>query len=164
MPQTPLATASIDGGDVMYTGAELIVGLSARTNREGAEALARALAPLAVTTVPVAAGLHLKSVMSVCGPRHIAFAAESEAARAAVAAIRERGVGRYEFVSVPDEAAANCLFINGAVVHRAEAEYPRSAAALRAFCAAERLASRELDVSEFAKADGALTCLSVLLA
>jgi hypothetical protein len=49
------APARLDGGDVLFTGRELFVGLSHRTNRQGAVALAAAFPGVAVTPVPLQA-------------------------------------------------------------------------------------------------------------
>jgi dimethylargininase len=51
------AGARLDGGDVLFTGAELFVGLSARSNARGAEALAAAFPGVPVTAVPLSAAL-----------------------------------------------------------------------------------------------------------
>ncbi|CAG11564.1 unnamed protein product, partial [Tetraodon nigroviridis] len=60
--------ATLDGGDVLFTGREFFVGLSKRTNQRGAEILADAFKDYAVSTVPVLEGLHLKSFCSMGGP------------------------------------------------------------------------------------------------
>src|SRR5690606_21707713 len=62
--------ASIDGGDVLVTDAEVLVGLSARTNAAGIAALAEALAPhgYRVRQAGTPAGvLHLKSDCATLG-------------------------------------------------------------------------------------------------
>src|SRR5438067_5533831 len=61
--------ATLDGGDVLIVDRTVFVGLSARTNTEGAAQLARFLEPhgYRVRTVPVATGLHLKSSVSWLG-------------------------------------------------------------------------------------------------
>ena len=57
--------ATVDGGDVLFTGKHLIVGLSFRTNEAGARSLAEAFVLTSrFLTVPVQGALHLKSVMS----------------------------------------------------------------------------------------------------
>lgn len=76
-------SATLDGGDVLFTGKEFFVGLSKRTNRRGAEILADAFKDNAVSTVPVLHGLHLKSFCSMVGPGLIAIGS-SEAAQKAL--------------------------------------------------------------------------------
>ncbi|KAK1803358.1 hypothetical protein P4O66_004021 [Electrophorus voltai] len=75
-------TATLDGGDVLFTGAEFFVGLSKRTNRRGAEILADTFKDYAVSTVPVSHGLHLKSFCSMAGPGLIAIGSSQTAQRA----------------------------------------------------------------------------------
>ena len=43
--------ALLDGGDVLFTGREIFVGLSSRTNKEGVESLAKAFSKYPVTAV-----------------------------------------------------------------------------------------------------------------
>ncbi|XP_052450485.1 N(G),N(G)-dimethylarginine dimethylaminohydrolase 1 isoform X2 [Carassius gibelio] len=76
-------SATLDGGDVLFTGREFFVGLSKRTNQRGAEILADAFKDYAVSTVPVRDALHLKSFCSMAGPGLIAIGS-SEAAQKAL--------------------------------------------------------------------------------
>uniref|UniRef100_A0A671S1U3 N(G),N(G)-dimethylarginine dimethylaminohydrolase 1-like n=1 Tax=Sinocyclocheilus anshuiensis TaxID=1608454 RepID=A0A671S1U3_9TELE len=76
-------SATLDGGDVLFTGREFFVGLSKRTNQRGAEILADAFKDYAVSTVPVQDALHLKSFCSMAGPGLIAIGS-SEAAQKAL--------------------------------------------------------------------------------
>ncbi|KAB1268191.1 N-dimethylarginine dimethylaminohydrolase 1, partial [Camelus dromedarius] len=75
--------ATLDGGDVLFTGREFFVGLSKRTNQRGAEILADTFKDYAVSMVPVADALHLKSFCSMAGPNLIAIGS-SEAAQKAL--------------------------------------------------------------------------------
>ena len=65
----------IDGGDCLFVGDALFVGLSKRTNLQGFQSIAAAFSPLPV--IPIDFGidleqtLHLKSASSLCGPGHI---------------------------------------------------------------------------------------------
>ncbi|XP_011741385.1 N(G),N(G)-dimethylarginine dimethylaminohydrolase 1 isoform X2 [Macaca nemestrina] len=74
--------ATLDGGDVLFTGREFFVGLSKRTNQRGAEILADTFKDYAVSTVPVADGLHLKSFCSMAGPNLIAIGSSESAQKA----------------------------------------------------------------------------------
>ncbi|XP_024134849.1 N(G),N(G)-dimethylarginine dimethylaminohydrolase 1 isoform X2 [Oryzias melastigma] len=74
--------ATLDGGDVLFTGREFFVGLSKRTNQRGAEILADAFKDYAVSTVPVLEGLHLKSFCSMGGPGLIVIGSSDHAQKA----------------------------------------------------------------------------------
>lgn len=72
--------ATIDGGDVMFTGEEIFVGLSQRTNYAGANALAKAFPEY--PTIPIVLPtsiLHLKCVVSMAGPKIICVGSSSGA-------------------------------------------------------------------------------------
>ncbi|CDQ60861.1 unnamed protein product [Oncorhynchus mykiss] len=74
--------ATLDGGDVLFTGREFFVGLSKRTNQKGAEILADVFKDYAVSTVPVTDGLHLKSFCSMGGPGLIVIGTSEPAQKA----------------------------------------------------------------------------------
>jgi dimethylargininase len=146
------APATLEGGDVLVIGSRLFVGLSARTNRGGFVQL-RDLLELEGATVeslPVEEGLHLLSDCTYLG-RGVLLATEASANRPAFAGLEQIRVA-------PEEAyAANALAIGEHVVF--PAGYPRTAALIR-----ERgFTVLEVPLSEFAKADGGATCLSLPL-
>uniref|UniRef100_A0A8C3DWE3 Dimethylarginine dimethylaminohydrolase 1 n=1 Tax=Corvus moneduloides TaxID=1196302 RepID=A0A8C3DWE3_CORMO len=123
--------ATLDGGDVLFTGREFFVGLSRRTNQRGAEILADTFKDYAVSTVPVHDSLHLKSFCSMAGPNLIAIGS-SEAAQKALKTMQQMSDHRYDKLTVPDDAAANCVYLNipskgHVLLHRAPEEYPESA-------------------------------------
>ncbi|XP_028588727.2 N(G),N(G)-dimethylarginine dimethylaminohydrolase 1 isoform X2 [Podarcis muralis] len=156
--------ATLDGGDVLFTGREFFVGLSKRTNRRGAEILADTFKDYAVSTVPVSDSLHLKSFCSMAGPNLIAIGS-SEAAQKALKTMQQMSDHRYDKLTVPDDAAANCIYLNipgkgHILLHRAPEEYPESAKVF------EKLKDHMLIPianTELEKIDGALTCCSVLI-
>ncbi|CAF4446852.1 unnamed protein product, partial [Adineta steineri] len=63
--EDPLAT--IDGGDVLFTGREFFVGLSKTTNMAGAKAVASAFPEYPVTLLRVKKGTHLKNFVTMIG-------------------------------------------------------------------------------------------------
>ena len=144
---------TLDGGDVLLLGRTLFVGLSTRTNQEGIAALRERVEPLGYTVrpVPVRDCLHLKSACSDIGrgallvnPAWVDGALFPGFDRIAIA---------------PEEPeAANVLRVGDTIV--ASARFPRTAARL----AAHGLSVRTLDNSEFLKAEGGLTCTSLLFA
>ncbi|XP_001365930.2 N(G),N(G)-dimethylarginine dimethylaminohydrolase 1 isoform X1 [Monodelphis domestica] len=156
--------ATLDGGDVLFTGREFFVGLSKRTNQRGAEILADTFKDYAVSTVPVADTLHLKSFCSMAGPNLIAIGS-SEPAQKALKIMQQMSDHRYDKLTVPDDVAANCVYLNipnkgHVLLHRAPEEYPESAKVF------EKLKDHMLipvTNTELEKVDGLLTCSSILI-
>ncbi|XP_077306443.1 N(G),N(G)-dimethylarginine dimethylaminohydrolase 1 isoform X1 [Lithobates pipiens] len=156
--------ATLDGGDVLFTGREFFVGLSKRTNQRGAEILADTFKDYAVSTVPVLDNLHLKSFCSMAGPNLIVIGS-SEPAQKALKTMQQMSDHRYDKLTVPDDAAANCIYLNipgkgHVLLHRAPEEFPES---VKVF---EKLKEHMLIPvanSELAKVDGCLTCSSLLI-
>jgi dimethylargininase len=142
--------AALDGGDVLVAEDTCWIGLSRRTNADGALALAAALAPLGYhcVTVEVGAGLHLKSHVNHLGGRRL-LVTDSFAGNLAFAG--------WETLVVPDDEAyaANTLLVNGTLL--TPAGFPGTRALLDRL----GLPVAELELSEFAKVDGGLTCLSL---
>jgi dimethylargininase len=151
--ETISAPRTLDGGDVCQAGGHFFIGLSARTNREGARQLADWLAARGFGSTQVdlrdcAGLLHLKSGLAHLGGRRL-FAVEALAGRAEF--------DGWEVLRVPagEDYAANCIWINDTIL--APAGFPATAAMLRA--AGCRVI--ETDVPEFRKMDGGLSCLSL---
>jgi dimethylargininase len=144
------APGTVDGGDVLMVGNHVYVGISERTNEEGARQLERALVSYGHTwtPVPVGAGLHLKSGVNCVGENTLllgeAFARRDEFR------VHERIV-----VDADEAYAANTLWVNGCLI--VPRGYPRTREKLGAL----GLEIVELDVSEMRKMDGGLTCLSL---
>ncbi|XP_069594080.1 N(G),N(G)-dimethylarginine dimethylaminohydrolase 1 isoform X1 [Ranitomeya imitator] len=157
-------SATLDGGDVLFTGREFFVGLSKRTNQRGAEILADTFKDYAVSTVPVCDSLHLKSFCSMAGPNLIVIGS-SEEAQKALKTMQQMSDHRYDKLTVPDDAAANCVYLNipgkgHVLLHRAPEEFPES---VKVF---EKLKEHMLIPvanSELSKVDGCLTCCSLLI-
>ena len=147
------APGTLDGGDVCEAGGTVFVGVSERTNEEGARQLAELLSRrlYAVTVVDIRGVpglLHLKSGLAHLGDSRLA----------AVAALAERDLfSGYEVVRVEpgEEYAANCVRVNDRVL--IAAGHPRFAAALGAL----GYATIAVEMSEFRKQDGGPSCLSL---
>lgn len=145
--------ATLDGGDVLRVGRTLYVGLGARTNARGAAQLEDAVAPFGyrVVGVPFAGCLHLKSAVTLAAPGVLLV-------QPAWVSPEAFGSGLEPVIVDPSEPhAANVLLVGGAVIQ--PAAFPRTR---------ERLESRGIrveavDVSELAKAEGAVTCCSLLV-
>jgi len=141
---------TLDGGDVLVAGDLVLVGLSARTNAEGARQLAAILAEhgLACRMVPVGEGLHLKSSVNTVG-EGVLLVSGAMAGREELADHRLLVVPEYE------SYACNTLLVNGRLL--VPAGYPGTRRLLEAL-GPEII---ELDLTEFRKMDGGLTCLSL---
>lgn len=144
--------ATLEGGDVLRVGRTLYVGRSARTNDAGIARLAAVAEPLGYRVVPVAVTgcLHLKSAVT---------ALDQERVLVNRAWLDTAPLAGLELVDVaPEEpGAANVLRVAGLVV--AHSGFPRTLERI----AALGYAVRTLDVSEFLKAEAALTCKSLLI-
>ncbi len=141
-------SGTVDGGDILHADQHFYIGRSDRTNSEGARQLAAILSKYGYTTseVLVSEGLHLKSSATYIGENTIlatpAYAKYFEA---------------HTIIDVEDEEyAANSVLVNGVVLFAAG--FPKTKAKL--IKAGFEL--NELDMSEFRKMDGGLTCLSLL--
>lgn len=141
---------TVDAGDIMIVGNHFYIGLSCRTNVSGAEQTAAHLAryDMAATTLPIDDVLHLKS--GVAYLEHNTLVATDDF------------ISRPEFTDfkrirvVDDEAyAANCLWINETVL--VASGFPKTIELIQA----KGYQTVELDMSEFRKLDGGLSCLSL---
>ncbi len=141
---------TVDGGDVLNVGNHFFIGLSERTNCEGATQLLCYLEDAGFTTqlVSVPSGLHLKSSVNFLGNNSLlvteAFASEL-------------CFSRYEKIvlDVEEEYAANTLWVNGTLLMASG--FPKTHRKLETL----GLPIIELDVSEVRKMDGGLTCMSL---
>ena len=148
-----VAPGTVDGGDVCETDSGVLIGITARTNAAGAAQLAAWLERLgygatAIDVRAIPGLLHLKTGISYLGDGRLAVAAQLP---------RLAAFDRYEIVRLaPEEAyAANCVRVNDRVL--VAAGYPRFADAL-AHLGYEPL---PLEMGEFRKMDGGLSCLSL---
>jgi dimethylargininase len=147
------ARGTLDGGDVCEAGDHFFIGISERTNEAGARQLAELLASFNYTSrlvdIRAVEGLlHLKSGMAYLGDNQLAV----------IGSLSGRAEFRgYELVKVDadEEYAANCVRVNDYVL--LAAGYPKFAAKLRNL-GHQTLA---IDMSEFQKMDGGLSCLSL---
>jgi dimethylargininase len=147
------APGTMDGGDVLVVGRHVFVGRSRRTTEAAIAALGRAIAPFAydVTPVDVHGCLHLKSAVTRVAEDVLLMNR---------AWLPAAPFARFDAVDVdPSEpAAANGLLVGGRVIY--PAAFPRTR---------ERLARRGIttvavEMSELAKAEGAVTCCCLLFA
>ncbi len=140
--------ATLDGGDVMLAGKTLYVGVTARSNAAGIGQLAAEVEPFGYHVQPVIVQgcLHLKSACSYIGDAVLVHRPwVDDAAFAGV-----------KLVDVPEECGANVLMVGETVLVPTNA--PKTAELLRGMGRQVRL----LDNSELMKAEGALTCCSLV--
>ena len=145
---------TLDGGDCLRLGRTIYAGRSARTSADGVAQLAAAVAPRGYRVVPVtmpAGLLHLKCVCAPLGDDRVLLAEGTLPAEVFAGA---------SVVWVPaDEAyAANAVALGDRVVM--SAGFPRTRDAL----ARAGFQTRAVETTEVRKADGALTCLSIVVA
>ena len=96
----------------------------------------------------------------MAGPDCIAVSTSS-AAKDARKVLETQGKFKYQFVEVPDNTGANCLYVNGTLIHIAKEDYPRSFEVFEKFSAHHQKIS--LSASQLNKVDGCFTCCSVLI-
>ncbi|XP_063237871.1 N(G),N(G)-dimethylarginine dimethylaminohydrolase 1 isoform X2 [Bacillus rossius redtenbacheri] len=118
-------TAKLDGGDVLFTGREFFVGLSEWTNEAGARAVAAAFPEFPCTPVKVTESRHLKAMVTMAGPDVICVGAGA-AAQDVLMRIKREATFSYQTLTVPEDIAANVLYVNGTLVHRSPDEVPES--------------------------------------
>jgi dimethylargininase len=144
---------TLDGGDVLRVGKTVYVGLSERTNESGLEQLRDAIGACGydVNGVEVRGCLHLKSAVTAASEDLLlvnrAWVNASELERGGVSLLD---------VDPAEPFAANALDVGGVVVYAAE--FPRTRARLER----SGVRVRTVAAGELAKAEGAVTCCSVI--
>jgi len=141
---------TLDGGDVLKTKDCFYIGLSDRTNQEGANQLIRILNQygLSGTTIRLNHFLHLKSGVAYLGDNSLVVGGECRHAEE---------FSSFNIIATDDDEtyAANLLYLNETVVMASG--YPKLKSKLQ-----ERgFPITELKMSEFEKLDGGLSCLSL---
>jgi dimethylargininase len=143
--------ATLDGGDVVQFDKRLFVGLSSRTNARGIAALEKIVEVFGYTVVPVAVtgGLHLTTGCGIVNDDTVL--------------LNPRWVDASAFkhlrqLQVPQQEpwAANTIRVDDAVC--VEEEAPRTVDLVQPYAGS----IDTLDISEFRKAEGSLSCLSLI--
>ncbi|MFF2754946.1 dimethylarginine dimethylaminohydrolase family protein [Psychrobacillus sp. NPDC058041] len=145
-----LEPGTLDGGDVMQVDNHFYIGLSNRTNEEGASQLKEILEKYdySATIVPVEKFFHFKTGISYIGDNTLVLAGEfidNELFRDFNKII----------VNEEEEYAANCIRINDYVI------IPKRYEETKKKITAAGYSVIEVEMSEFIKQDGGLTCLSL---
>lgn len=145
------ASGTVDGGDVLVAGKSIFVGISSRSNTIAIQQMQAFLAPFgySVQAVPVSGCLHLKSAVTRVAATTLLIHPEW---------VDKQNFPGMQFIEVdPSEAyAANALLVGDTVLY--QPAFPRTLARL----AAAGIRVQLVDQSELAKAEGALTCCSLI--
>ena len=145
-----ISPGTLDAGDVMMVGDHYYIGISERTNPQGADQLIRILGQhgMSGSQIPLHTMLHLKSGVSYLENKRLLLTGEFVGHPALA--------GFEQMVVEADESyAANSLWVNSRVL--VPAGFPKTLEMIK-------LAGYDtmvLDVSEFRKLDGGLSCLSL---
>ena len=141
---------TLDGGDVLKVGDRIYVGDGGRTNDEGISQLRDILSPIGavVVAVPIQKVLHLKSAVTALPDGSVIGYPPL---------VDSPGFFRH-FIAVPEESGAHVVLLGGGRLLMA-ADCPRSADLF----ADLGYTPVVVDISEFQKLEGCVTCLSVRL-
>jgi dimethylargininase len=144
------APGTVEAGDIMMAGSHFYIGLSDRTNEEGARQMIDILQRYGLTgsTVTLSEVLHLKTGISYL---------ENNVLLATGEFLQKPEFADFDIIAIePDEAYAVCsLWVNDKVI--VPAGFPKTLAAIEA----AGYQTITVDVSEFRKIDGGLSCLSL---
>ena len=144
------APGSLDGGDVMMVGTHFYIGLSARTNQQGADQLIEVLEAhnMSGSCVALSDMLHLKTGLSYLENNHLVACGEF---------LNKATFQKFDVLPVDsnESYAANCIWVNDTVI--IPDGFPKTQKMI------ENAGFKVLpvDVSEFQKLDGGLSCLSL---
>jgi dimethylargininase len=143
--------ARIDGGDILRVGRDLYIGLSERTDANAIEQIQDLVAPYgyAIHTAAVTGCLHLKSAVTQVGPATLLINP---------AWVDKRVFRDVNFIETDasEPYAGNALLVGDSLI------YPSGFPKTQARLAAEGLRVIPVDADELAKAEGAVTCCSLV--
>ncbi|XP_063837786.1 N(G),N(G)-dimethylarginine dimethylaminohydrolase 1 [Ostrinia nubilalis] len=152
--------AKLVGSDVLFTGQEFFVGICETSNEAGASAVAEAFPEFPCTPIKMAKGTRsLKKYITVAGPEILCVGASKEA-KEILKRMEREATFSYQTLTVPEDEAANCLYINGTLIHRAIEEIPDS---FKVFCEKIDFARRSICFSELAKISTGLSACCLLV-
>jgi dimethylargininase len=148
LESTAITEGTLDGGDVLKVGRQVYVGLSGTTNAAAIDQLARILTPrgYTVTAVPLTKALHLKSAITALPDGTIIGYAP---------VVDDPGLFP-SFLAVPEEPGAHVVILDDDLLLMSSGA-PRTAESF----VARGYRLEAVDVSEYEKLEGCVTCLSV---
>ncbi|MFS0784288.1 dimethylarginine dimethylaminohydrolase family protein [Bacillus sp. 1P06AnD] len=140
----------LDGGDVLQVEDHFYIGLSDRTNEEGAQQLKAILEKYEYTAeiVPLKQFFHLKTGIAYLGNKDLVVAGEF---------IEDERFAGFNKIIIPaeDEYSANCIRVNDYVI------LPKGYENTKKKIEEAGYSTIEVDMTEFRKQDGGLSCLSL---
>ncbi len=144
------APGTVEAGDIMMVENDFYIGLSERTNRDGAQQVVDFLSKVGYRgqIVPVGDMLHFKSGIAFLEDN--TFVAVSQGID-----LSPFQGNKIIFVDTDESYAANCLWVNGTVL--VAKGFPNTLERIQA----AGYPTIELEMSEFRKLDGGLSCLSL---
>jgi len=141
---------TIEGGDIMMARSDYYIGISGRTNEDGANQLIEILNKYGLNGSIIKLGnmLHLKTGLAYLENNNLLTAGEF---------INNKTFSKFNRIIIPDEEsyAANCIWVNDTVI--VPEGYPK----VRGLIKKAGYKTIMVDVSEFRKLDGGLSCLSL---
>jgi len=145
-----IAPGTVEAGDIMMVGSHFYIGLSERTNKQGAEQLIQILEKYQMTgsVVSMEKVLHLKTGLSYLENNNLVACGEF---------LEKEEFQKYHIIKI-DEAdaySANCIWVNNQVL------VPKGFPQTSSIITKAGYSVIEVDVSEFEKIDGGLSCLSL---
>jgi len=146
-----VSPGTLDGGDVLQIGKTLYVCVSSRTNKSGIKQLAEFVFPYdyEVEKVYVKGCLHLKSAVTLVGEEKLLI-------NRSWIDTKQFGVKEYIDIDPTEPYGANALLVGEELLY--PISFPKTLRRLerRGICI------RDVDVSELQKAEGAVTCCSLI--
>ncbi len=140
----------VDGGDILQVDTHFFIGISGRTDPEGARQLRSIFSKYGYTSSPITVGnmLHLKSGVSCIGENRLLIRKEIA---------KTEPFDSFDKILVPpgENYAANCILVNGYLL------VPSGFPETKEILLSKGYTLIELEMSEFRKMDGGLSCLSL---
>jgi len=151
--------ARLSGSDVLFTGREFFVGIGPSTNTEGALAVAATWPEYPCIPVKLEGHKPLGERVSLGGPG-ILSVGNGQHSQNLVKRMEREATISYQTLTLPEDEAANCIYVNNHLIHSHSTETPLSVQLLK-----EKIefATKEISVSEFQKTGRGLSSLCILV-
>ncbi len=141
---------TVDAGDIMMVGAHFYIGLSDRTNNNGAKQTIKILEKYGMTasTISLEKVLHLKTGLAYLEHNNLVACGEF---------LIKKDLQSFNIIKIEeaDSYSANCIWVNDIVL------IPKGFPKTKETISQVGYEIIEVDVSEFQKIDGGLSCLSL---